>query len=64
MEVGGIFHINNLEQWQGGFSTGPGLQYRRPKKKESEDNPTPEETETPEGVSKDESGVVHVDVVA
>jgi hypothetical protein len=62
MEVGGIFHINHLENWQGGFSTGPGLQYRHPKKKEAEDNSTPEET--PEGVTQDESGVVHVDVVA
>ncbi len=62
MEVGGIFHINNLDSWQGGYSTGPGLQNRRPKKKEPEENPPTEET--PEGVTQDESGVVHVDMNA
>ena len=62
MEVGGIFHIHNLDNWQGGFSTGPGLQYRPRKKKESEDKQPQEQP--PEGVTKDESGVVHVDVVA
>ena len=62
MEVGGIFHVNHLESWQGGYSTGPGLQYRRPKKKESEEEKSSEQT--PEGVTKDEGGVVHVDIVA
>lgn len=63
MEVGGIFHINHLDAWQGGFSTGGGPMYRQPRKKEPEEEQPPTE-ETPGGVTQDESGVVHVDMNA
>lgn len=63
MEVGGIFHIHHLDAWQGGYNTGPGLQYRPPRKKEPEEDQPKEET-APEGVTQDKSGVVHVDMNA
>jgi hypothetical protein len=61
MEVGGIFHIPNLDQWQGSFGTGPGPMPLPPKKKEPEEE---EEKKPPAGVTQDDSGVVHVDLIA
>ncbi|GMV65292.1 MAG: hypothetical protein KJ050_15075 [Candidatus Omnitrophica bacterium] len=63
MEVGGIFHINSLDAWQGSFSTGGG--YRpRPQKKKEENPSDQKQPEPPEGVTRDDSGVVHVDLTA
>lgn len=63
MEVGGIFHINNLDAWQGSFSTGGGYRPRPQKKKEDSSQSNPAQ-EPPEGVTQDDSGVVHVDLTA
>jgi hypothetical protein len=61
MEVGGIFHIPNLDNWQGSYSTGGGAPL--PRKKKEEEKPEPE-SDAKEGITQDPSGVVHVDVVA
>jgi hypothetical protein len=61
-EVNSIFHVHHLDAWQGSYSTGPGHTPLPPKKKE----PKKDEHEEPqgEGITQDDSGVVHVDVVA
>ena len=61
MEVNGVFQVPNLESWQGSFSTGGDTGQKKPTKDQDD---TDSEEKKPEGVTKDGSGVVHVDVVA
>ncbi len=64
MEVGGIFHISNLDPWQGSFSTGGGPNPHPRKKKDPEGDDKRSNTPNPTGVKPDETGVVHVDLIA
>lgn len=61
MEVNGVFQVPHLDPWQGSFSTGGEAGQRKPAKDQKEKD---SEEKKPEGVTKDESGVVHVDLVA
>ncbi|MCG3200092.1 MAG: hypothetical protein HUU16_04260 [Candidatus Omnitrophica bacterium] len=64
MEVGGIFHISNLDPWQGSYSTGGGPNPHPRKKKEPDREDEGTQHPNPAGVTPDEAGVVHVDLIA
>jgi len=64
VEINGNLHVHSLENWQGSFNTGTGyMATPKRRKKEEEEKPQKEEPDS-EGVTKDDSGVVHVDLVA
>jgi hypothetical protein len=62
VEINSNLQVNNLEAWQGSFGTGAGY-IPTPRRKKEEEKPE-REAEPKEGVTKDDSGVVHVDLVA
>lgn len=63
VEINNLFQVNTLEAWQGSYGTGTGyMAIPRRKKEEEEESPKPKRTD--EGVTKDDSGVVHVDLIA
>ena len=64
VEINSNLQVNNLEAWQGSFGTGAGYMPTPRRKKEEEEEKPEKEADPKEGVTKDDSGVVHVDLVA
>ena len=66
-EINGNLHVNTLEAWQGSFGTGTGYMATPRRRKEEEEKEKPGENDPPtkeEGVTKDDTGIVHVDLIA
>ena len=63
VEINEVFHVNTLEAWQGSFGTGTGYM-ATPRRKKEEPEKAPDSKPVSEGVTKDDSGVVHVDLIA
>lgn len=64
VEINNVFQVNTLEAWQGSYGTGTGYMATPRHKKEPEEEKPSDSKRPPEGVTKDDSGVVHVDLIA
>jgi hypothetical protein len=64
VEINDVFQVHTLEAWQGSYGTGTGYMATPRRKKEEEEETSPKPKRADKGVTKDDSGVVHVDLIA
>ena len=64
VEINNIFQVNTLEAWQGSYGTGTGYMATPRHKKEEGEEKTSDSKRPNKGVTKDDTGVVHVDLIA
>lgn len=62
MDVNSIYQVSHLEAWQGSTGTGPGYMSLPRKKKQDEEKSKKEKPA--KGITHDDSGIVHVDLIA
>ncbi|MCA9411257.1 MAG: hypothetical protein KC931_20955 [Candidatus Omnitrophica bacterium] len=65
MDVNTVYQVSHLDAWEGSLGTGAGyLNVPRKKKEEDEEKENSRRRRKEKGITQDDSGIVHVDLIA
>ena len=64
MDVNTVYQVSHLDAWEGSMGTGAGYLNTPRKKKEEDEEKNSQDRKGPKGITQDDSGVVHVDLMA